>query len=63
MGLLGGGILGILILIAAMMIAGSDFGLDSVRPGALVGAIAGAVVGFFSPGRALKVFGETTQEL
>jgi hypothetical protein len=62
MGFLGGGISGVLVLIAAIMITGSDFGLDSVRPGALIGSIIGAVVGFFSRGRALKVLAATTPD-
>jgi LytS/YehU family sensor histidine kinase len=57
-GFLGGGILGIIVLVLAMVLARSDFGLDSIRPEALVSAIVGAIVGFFAPKRALKVLGK-----
>jgi len=61
-GFLGGGMLGIIVLILAMVLARSDFGLDSIRPEALVSAIVGAIVGFFSPKRALKVLGKVVGE-
>ncbi|TMB65502.1 MAG: hypothetical protein E6J54_25410 [Deltaproteobacteria bacterium] len=61
-GFLGGGILGIIVLILAMVLARSDFGLDSIRPEALVSAIVGAIVGFFSLKRELKVLGKVVGE-
>ena len=61
-GFLGGGALGIIALIGVMIFARSDFGLESIRPGALVGAIVGAIVGFISPKRALKALGKTLEE-
>jgi hypothetical protein len=60
-GFLGGGALGIIALVGVMIFARSDFGLESIRPGALVGAVLGAIVGFISPKRALKALGKTLE--
>ena len=50
-GLFAGGMLGILVLYFAMVLAGSDFGLDNVRPGLVVGGVIGFVVGLVWPER------------
>jgi uncharacterized membrane protein YccC len=42
-GLLIGAVLGMLVLYFVMLVVGSDFGLNNVRPG----AVFGAVLGFF----------------
>src|SRR5438093_11390941 len=61
-GFLGGGMLGIIVLILAMVLARSDFGLESIRPEALVNGIGRAIVGLYSPMRALKVRGTCVGE-
>lgn len=61
-GFLGGGILGIILLVFAMVLARSDFGLDSIRPETLVSAIVGAILGFYWPEKALKVLGGSLKE-
>jgi hypothetical protein len=53
-GLLVGGLLGFVVLIALIMISGSTFGLDNVRSGAVVGAGVGLVIGLCLPEAALK---------
>ena len=40
-GLLVGGVLGMLVLYFVMLVIGSDFGLDNVRPGVVLGAVLG----------------------
>ena len=40
-GLFIGGLLGMLALYYAMLLVGSDFGMDNVRPGAVLGAVIG----------------------
>jgi hypothetical protein len=57
-GFIGGGLLGIIVLILAMILARSDFGLDNIRPEVLIVAILGAIGGFYSPKKALKVIGK-----
>src|SRR5438046_10656650 len=61
-GFLGGGMIGIIVLMLAMVVARSDFGLDSIRPEALVSALVGVTVGFFSATRALKLSGRVVGE-
>ena len=48
-GLFLGALLGMLGLYFLMLLVGSDFGLDSVRPGALFGALVGLVLGLWFP--------------
>ena len=50
-GLLGGGLLGMLVLYVVMLLVGSDFGLDNVRPGFVLGAVVGFFVGLIFPAR------------
>lgn len=48
-GLLIGGFLGMLVLYFLMLLIGSDFGLDNVRPGAILGAAIGFFLGLWFP--------------
>jgi len=50
-GLLIGGLAGMLVLYFVMLVTGSDFGLDNVRPGAVVGAALGFFFGLWFPHR------------
>ena len=50
-GLLMGGSLGMLIFYLVVVVVGSDFGLDNVRPGIVVGATIGFFVGLWRPRR------------
>ena len=50
-GLFLGGLVGMLALYFAMLVFGSDFGMDNVRPGAVVGAVIGVFVGLWFPHR------------
>ena len=50
-GLVMGGLLGMLIFYLIMVVVGSDFGLESVRPGILLGATIGFFVGVWQPRR------------
>jgi presenilin-like A22 family membrane protease len=50
-GLFVGGLVGMFALYLVMLMVGSDFGLDNVRPGAVVGALIGFLVGFWFPHR------------
>ena len=45
-GLLCGGMLGMLALYFLMLVVGSDFGLNNVRPGAIFGGVIGFLLGF-----------------
>jgi len=40
---------GVLVLILAMILTGSMFGLHNIFVGAAIGALVGALVGLFSP--------------
>jgi uncharacterized membrane protein YeaQ/YmgE (transglycosylase-associated protein family) len=62
-GFFGGGVLGIIALVFAMVFARSDFGLNSIRPQALLCAIIGAIVGFCLPKKVLKILGNALGEL
>jgi len=53
-GLLGGTVFGLLILILAMILTGSYFGLNSVLPGAALGAL-GFVLGCCFPKLGMKL--------
>ena len=46
-----GGVVGMLSLYLLMLLVGSDFGLDNVRPGLLLGAVIGFLVGLRWPTR------------
>jgi len=48
-GLLVGGIVGMLALYFLMLLVGSDFGLDNVRPGGILGGILGLLLGLRFP--------------
>jgi len=50
-GLLVGGVLGALVLYFVMLVVGSDFGLDNVRPGFVVGGVLGFFLGLLFPKR------------
>jgi len=50
-GVLLGGFGGMLSLYSLMLLVGSDFGLDTVRLGIVVGAILGFFLGFWFPHR------------
>jgi hypothetical protein len=50
-GLIIGGFVGILALYFVMLVVGSDFGLDNVRPGVLLGAAIGFFFGLWRPRR------------
>ena len=50
-GLFVGGVIGMLVLYFVMVVSGSDFGLDNVRPGAIFGAVIGLLFGLRFPGR------------
>ena len=50
-GLMIGGLVGMLALYVAMLGVGSDFGLDNVRPGAVLGAAIGFCFGLWRPRR------------
>lgn len=49
MGLIGGALFGLLILIAAILLTGSNLGLANVLPGAYVGAAVGFFAGVYRP--------------
>jgi hypothetical protein len=55
-GLLVGSVLGVGVLIAAIMLTDSTFGLTNVWPGAAVGAILGVLLGLALPERLLTVY-------
>jgi presenilin-like A22 family membrane protease len=46
-----GGFVGMAALYSAMLLVGSDFGLDNVRPGVAAGALVGFVLGLCFPRR------------
>jgi len=48
-GLLLGAIVGMIVLYLVMVLSGSDFGLDNVRPGAVAGGLLGVIVRFVFP--------------
>jgi presenilin-like A22 family membrane protease len=50
-GLFVGGLVGMLALYLVMLVVGSDFGLDNVRPDAVVGALIGFLLGLWFPHR------------
>ena len=50
-GLFIGGLVGMLALYFVMLVTGSDFGLDNVRPGAVIGAVIGFLFGLWFPHR------------
>ena len=50
-GLFFGGLVGMLALYFVMLVSGSDFGLDNVRPGAMFGAVIGFLFGLRFPHR------------
>ena len=50
-GLFFGAVLGMLGLYLLMLMVGSDFGLDNVRPGAVLGAVLGFFLGLWRPWR------------
>lgn len=50
-GLVFGAVLGMLALYLIMLIADTNFGLDNVRPGALLGGVVGLVLGLRSSKR------------
>ena len=50
-GLFLGGLIGMLALYFVMIVSGSDFGLDNVRPGAIFGAVIGLLFGLRFPHR------------
>lgn len=43
-GLLGGSIIGVILVILAIIVTDSTFGLNNIWPGALTGAIVGAIL-------------------
>jgi hypothetical protein len=45
--LLVGGVLGMLVLYFVMLVIGSDFGLDNVRPSFVLGAVLGFFLGLW----------------
>jgi len=54
-GFIGGAIIGTLLIILAILVSDSTFGLNNIWPGSLIGAIIGAILGSLSPrmGKAL----------
>jgi len=48
-GLLVGGVVGMLALYFLMLLVGSDFGLDNVRPGGIFGGVVGLLLGLRFP--------------
>jgi uncharacterized membrane protein YGL010W len=50
-GLVMGGLLGMLVFYLIMVVVGSDFGLENVRPGIVLGATIGFFVGVWQPRR------------
>ena len=50
-GLITGGLLGMLVFYLIMVVARSDFGLDNVRPGIVLGAAIGFFFGLWRPHR------------
>jgi len=50
-GLFFGAVLGMLGLYLLMLMVGSDFGLDNVRPSAVLGAVLGFFLGLWRPWR------------
>jgi hypothetical protein len=50
-GLVMGGALGMLFFYLIMVVVGSDFGLENVRPGIVLGATIGFFVGVWQPSR------------
>lgn len=50
-GLLLGGFIGMLALYYAMLVVDSDFGMDNVRPGGVIGGVIGVFVGLWFPHR------------
>lgn len=50
-GLIIGGLVGMLALYLVMLVVGSNFGLDNVRPGVVVGAAIGFFFGLWRPHR------------
>jgi ABC-type antimicrobial peptide transport system permease subunit len=50
-GLFIGAVLGMLALYFIMLLSGSDFGLDNVRPGVVLGAAIGFFFGLWRPRR------------
>jgi hypothetical protein len=50
-GLLCGGVLGMLALYFLMLLVGSDFGLNNVRPGFIIGGVIGFLIGLRFPER------------
>ena len=57
-GVVGGGMGGTILIVLLMVFTGSAFGLDTIWPGTIIGAIVGAMVGFLYPriGKALIAF-------
>lgn len=62
-GLVVGGVLGALIMVAAMIFTGDSLGFDSIRPGVLVGACVGLILGLCYPRLVGKAFGELLSSL
>ena len=50
-GLLAGGFFGMAALQILMLLVGSDFGLSNVRPGFIVGAVIGFLLGVYLPAK------------
>jgi hypothetical protein len=50
-GLIIGGFVGMLAFYLVMLVVGSEFGLDNVRPGAVLGAAIGVFFGLWRPHR------------
>jgi hypothetical protein len=57
-GLFCGALFGLLVLILAIVFARSDFGLDSILPGALFGGAAGSIFGLVCPEAAMALIGK-----
>ena len=47
-GFIGGAIIGTILMILAILVSDSTFGLSNIWPGSLIGAIVGAILGCFS---------------
>jgi integral membrane sensor domain MASE1 len=61
-GFWGGGFIGIILLVLIIMISDFTFGLTTIWPGAWIGSVTGAIIGFFFP-KAGKCLSDTLSSL